>query len=149
MLVYSDDFNSYVDHLRKIFQIVREKRYQCQSKKLKVISKTDQLLMSYNQWWKVDTSNIKVVTDFVTNEPSNIGQKRTVFRLLGYYRRYLKIFSRIAQPVFDLLEKDNIKGSSKAISKSIRNVNNSNNFTTFVIIFRLRSIVCTSCWCSN
>ena len=81
MLVYSDDFNSYVDHLRKIFQIVREKRYQCQSKKLKVISKTDQLLMSYNQWWKVDTSNIKVVTDFVTNEPSNIGQQRTVFRL--------------------------------------------------------------------
>ena len=149
MLVYSDDFNSYVDHLRKIFQIVREKRYQCQSKKLKVISKTDQSLMSYNHWWKVDTSNIKVVTDFVTNEPSNIGQQRTVFRLLGYYRRFVKIFSRIAQPVFDLLEKDNIKGSSKAISKSIRNVNNSNNFTTFVIIFRLWSIVCTSCWCSN
>ena len=45
----ADDFNSYVDHLRKVFQIVREKHYQSQSKKLKVISKTDQLFRWYNQ----------------------------------------------------------------------------------------------------
>ena len=114
----ADDFNSYVDHLRKVFQIVREKHYQCQSKKLKVISKTDQLFRWYNQGWKVDTSNIKVVTDLVTNGPSNIGQQREVFGLLGYYRRYVKSFSRIAQPIFDLLEKDNIKSSSKVFKAS-------------------------------
>ena len=69
----------------------------------------------------VDTSNIKTVTDHVTNGPSNIGQRRNVVRLLGYYKRYVKGLSRIAQPVFDLLKKDNIKSGSKVFKASTSN----------------------------
>ena len=63
-------------------------------------------------------SNIKAVADLVTNAPSNTGQLRRVLGLLGYYRRYLKAFSRIAQPVFDLLKKDKIKRSSRVLKAS-------------------------------
>ena len=66
----------------------------------------------------MDTSNIKKVTDLVTNVPSNIGQLRRVPGLLGYYRGYVKGFSRIAQPLFNLLKKDNIKSSSKMLMTS-------------------------------
>ena len=66
----------------------------------------------------IDASNIKKVTDLVTNVPSNIGQLRRVPGLLGYYRDYVKGFSRIAQPLFNLLKKDNIKSSSKMLITS-------------------------------
>ena len=86
---------------------------------------------------------MKEVTDLVINAPSNIGQLRRVLGLLGYCRCYVKGLSKIVEPLFDLLKKGNIKSSSKvlkastleaATSKSFRNVNNSNNFTTIVII---------------
>ena len=65
--------------------------------------------------YEIDTSNIKAVTDLVTNVPSNVGQLRRVLGLLGHYRRYVKGFSRIAQTLFDLLKKDNIKTSSEVL----------------------------------
>ena len=77
----------------------------------------------------IDASNIKTVTDLVTNPPSNIGQLRRVLGILWYYRRYVKGFSRKSHTLLDLLKKDNIKSSSHhsleaATLKSIRNVNN-------------------------
>ena len=71
-----------------------------------------------NKGYGIDTSNIKALTDLVTNVPSNIGQLRRVLGLLGYYRGYVKCFSRIAQPFFDLLKKDNIKSNSKVLKAS-------------------------------
>ena len=97
----------------------------------------------------IDISNIKAVTDLVTSVPSNIGQLKRVLGLLGYYRRYVKGFSGIAQPLFDLLKKDNIYPLEAATSKSFRNINNSNNFTTIAIIPQLRSTLSTSCRCFN
>ena len=46
---------------------------------------------------------------------SNIGQLRRVIGLLGYYRRYVKGLSRMAQPLFNLLKKGKIKSSSKVL----------------------------------
>ena len=47
VLVYSDDFDSHVDHLRKAFQILRENVIKVKAK-MQIISKADQLLRSYN-----------------------------------------------------------------------------------------------------
>ena len=68
--------------------------------------------------YRIDTYIIEAVTDLVTNVPSNVGQLRRVLGLLGYYRRYIKGFSRKAQPLFDLLKKDTIKSSSKVLKDS-------------------------------
>ena len=53
-----------------------------------------------NKGYKIDISNIKVVTDLV--------QLRGVLGLLRHYRRYVKGFSRTAQPLFNLLKNDKI-----------------------------------------
>ena len=120
VLVYSDDFDSYVDHLRKVFQILRENGIKVKAKKCKLFQKQINYLgrTITEKGYGIDISNIKAVTDLVTNVPSNIGQLRRVLGLSGHYRRYVKGFSRIAQPLFDLLKKDNIKSSSKVLKAS-------------------------------
>ena len=120
VIVYSDDFDSHVDPLRKLFQIVTENSIKVKAKKCKLFQKQINYLgrTITEKGYGIDTSNIKAVTDLVTNVPSNVGQLRRVLGLLGYYRRYVKGFSRIAQPLFDLLKKDNIKSSSKVLKAS-------------------------------
>ena len=48
VLVYSDDFDSNVDHLHKVFQILRENSIKVKAKKMQIISKADPLFRSYN-----------------------------------------------------------------------------------------------------
>ena len=118
LLVFSDDFDS-----RKVFQISRENGSKVKAKKCKLFQKQINYLgrTITEKEYGIDASNIKAVTDLVTNVPSNVCQLRRALGLLGYYRRYVKGFTRIAQPLFDLLKKDNIKSSSKVLkaSKSI------------------------------
>ena len=102
VLVYSDDFDSHVDHLRKVFQIVRENGIKVKAKKCKLFQKQINYLgrTITEKGYGIDTSNIKAVTDLVTNVPSNIGQLRRILGLLGYYRRYVKGFSRKSSATF-------------------------------------------------
>ena len=120
VIVYSDDFDSHVDHLHKMFQILKENSIKVKVKKCKLFQKQINYLgrTITEKGYEIDTSNIKAVTDLVTNVPSNVGQLRRVLGLLGYYRRYIKGFSRKAQPLFDLLKKDTIKSSSKVLKDS-------------------------------
>ena len=120
VIVYSDDFDSHVDPLRKLFQIVTENSIKVKAKKCKLFQKQINYLgrTITEKGYGIDTSNIKAVTDLVTNVPSNVGQLRRVLGLLGYYRRYVKGFQRIAQPLFDLLKEDNIKSSAKVLKGS-------------------------------
>ena len=96
-----------------VFQILRENDVKVKTKKCKLFQKQISYLglTITDLGYGIYTSNIKVVTDLVTNVPSNIGQLRRLLGLIRYYRRCVKGFSRIAQPLSDLLKKDNIKSS--------------------------------------
>ena len=51
--------------------------------------------------------------------PKSIGEVRKLLGLLGYYRRYVPDFSRLAKPLFDLLKdtgKANCVRSSKPVT---------------------------------
>ena len=98
VLVYSDDSESHVDHLRKVIQILRENCIKVKEKTIQIIRKADQLFRSYShkKAYRINTSNIRPVADLVTNVPSNIGQLKTEVGVLGYYRHHAKGFSRIA-----------------------------------------------------
>ena len=103
-----------------MFQILKENSTKVKVKKCKLFQKQINYLgrTITENGYGIDTSNIKAVADLFTNVPSNVSQLRRVLGLLGYYRRYVKGFSRIAQPLFDLLKKDNIKSSSKVLKAS-------------------------------
>ena len=81
VLVYSDHFDSHVDHSRKVFQILRENDFKVKAKKCKLFQKQINCLgctVTEKEYGK-----IHLVTDLVTNVPSNIVQLR---RVPGLYR---------------------------------------------------------------
>ena len=120
VLVYSDDFTSHISHLRKVFSILREHGIKVKAKKCRLFQKQINYLgrTISDKGYGIDKNNIKAVTDLATKTPSNIGQLRQVLGLLGYYRRYIQGFAKIAQPLFDLLKKENIKTNQKGIKSS-------------------------------
>ena len=74
VIVYSDDFDSHVDHLHKMFQILKENSIKVKVKKCKLFQKQINYLgrTITEKGYEIDTSNIKAVADLVTNVPSNV-----------------------------------------------------------------------------
>jgi hypothetical protein len=52
----------------------------------------------------VDPSKVQDVLSW--NAPMNVGDIQSFLGLAGYYRRFIKGFSRICKPMTELLEKD-------------------------------------------
>ena len=66
----------------------------------------------------IGKNNTKAVTDLAHITPSTIGQLRRILGLLGYYKRYMQGFAKIAQLLFQLLRKENIKNEQRVIKSS-------------------------------
>ena len=62
---------------------------------------------------KLDPSNIKLVLSLRDSPPRTVNEVRKLIAFLNYYRRYVKDFSRIAKPIYDLV---------KAPSQSLKDV---------------------------
>ena len=76
--------------------------------------------------YKLDMDSIKPILNLQNSTPKTVGDVRKLVGLLGYYRRYIKDFSRIAKPTYDLLAiKSNSK--SRSNSKSTRKAKSSSN----------------------
>jgi len=55
---------------------------------------------------KVDPQKVKAITEWP--RPTNVTEIRSFLGLAGYYRRFIKDFSKIASPLTNLLRKVNI-----------------------------------------
>lgn len=76
---------------------------------------------------KVDPVNIKVVVKCET--PKKVTEIRCFLGLAGYYRRFVKDFSKIAQPLTHLMRKDckffwskDCEGKFKKLKKSLTSI---------------------------
>ena len=61
--------------------------------------------------YRVDPSNIKTVLVLKETKPKTVGDVRKLLGLLGYYRKYIQDFSRIAKPLFKLLKTPEVNGN--------------------------------------
>jgi hypothetical protein len=59
-----------------------------------------------------DPSNISAIS--VWPLPTNLKQLRGFLGLAGYYRRFVKNFGKIAQPLTDMLKRDNFHWSESS-----------------------------------
>lgn len=53
---------------------------------------------------KADPADTEAVRSLIDKQPKNVGELRRILGLLRYYRQYIKDFSRIASPLYDLLK---------------------------------------------
>ena len=106
ILIFSKSMEEHEEHLRIVFQILREKKLYARFRKCKfwlnqvvflghVISK---------EGISVDPSKVEVVVDWA--RPANVSEVRSFLGLVGYYRRFVEGFSRIAAPLTQLTLKN-------------------------------------------
>jgi len=63
----------------------------------------------------VDPSNVKAVLALKETNPKTVVDVRNLLGLLGYYRKYIQDFSRIAHPLFELLKTPVVKINKRPI----------------------------------
>jgi hypothetical protein len=106
ILVYSKNEEEHEQHLRIILQRLRDHQLYAKFSKcvfwLKEVPFLGHVISA--EGIAVDSSKVQEVLDW--KSPRLVTQICSFLRLVGYYRRFIPNFSKIAKPMTKLLEKD-------------------------------------------
>jgi hypothetical protein len=106
ILVYSRSEEQHEEHLRLAWQKLRENRLYAKLSKCEFWMKQVAFLghVISNGGISVDLSKVQDVLSW--NAPMSVSDIQSFLGLAGYYRRFIKGFSKISKPMIELLEKD-------------------------------------------
>ena len=111
VIVFSRTFEEHVEHVRTVIRRLRQHGVKLKAKKCKLFKREVHCLgrVVSEQGYKMDPSNIQAVLSLKERQPRTVGEVRQLLGLLGYYRRYIPDFSRLARPLFNLLQSNEPK----------------------------------------
>ena len=106
ILVYSKSFAEHEQHLRMVLQTLRNKRLYAKLKKCEFWLSSVTFLghIISVDGVSVDPHKIEAIVNWP--RPTNVTEVRSFMGLAGYYRRFVKDFSRIAIPLTQLTRKN-------------------------------------------
>ncbi len=106
----SRTFEEHVEHVRTVIRWLRQHGVKLKAKKCKLFKRECSLgRVVSEQGYKMDPSNIQAVLSLKERQPRTVGEVRQLLGLLGCYRRYIPDFSRLARPLFNLLQSNEPK----------------------------------------
>lgn len=106
ILCYSGSFEDHVEVIRKVLQAL-----QCQGVKLRPekcemfkeeVRYVGRLVSA--EGVRVDPKDLEAVLALKEKTPQTVGDMRRILGFLSYYRSYIQNFSRIAKPLYELLQ---------------------------------------------
>ena len=105
--VFSSDFSSHLKHLQLILQKLRKYGMKIKAKKCQLFRRQMRYLgrIVAANVYRLDPNNIEAVKDLVRQKPKTLGDVRRLLRMIGYFRKYIPNFSKIAKPLYVLLKK--------------------------------------------
>ena len=105
-LVYSGSLEEYAEHLRTVFQILRERQLYAKFSKCQFWLDKVAFLghVISTEGISVDPQKIEAIVNW--KPPTNVSEVRSFLGLAGYYRKFVEGFSKIATPLSNLLKKD-------------------------------------------
>ena len=119
ILVYSKTFQGHVQNLREVLRCLNKKGVKLNSAKCVLFKQEVRYLgrLISKTGYRPDPVDTKAL-EKGRIAPTNIGQLRALIGFLGYYRTYIKDFSRKLKPVYDLLQVTTDKAGVKKQSDS-------------------------------
>ncbi|RVW44493.1 Retrovirus-related Pol polyprotein from transposon 17.6 [Vitis vinifera] len=106
IVIYSNTLKEHVEHLRKVFKILRQNELYVKKEKCSFAKEEVSFLGHRIRDGKLmmDNSKVKAIQEW--DPPTKVPQLRSFLGLVNYYRRFIKGYSARAAPVTDLLKKN-------------------------------------------
>ena len=108
ILVYSRTENEHVEHVKTVLKTLRERKLYAKASKCDFFKNSVDFLgyVVTADGITMDSGKVKAINDW-PSPLKNITDVRSFLGLAGYYRRFVKGFSKLASPLTELLKKDN------------------------------------------
>ena len=117
ILVQSKQVDQHLQHLRKVFEVLR-KHTLCINLKKCIFLVNRLLLLGFNisaYDIQVDDSKTKAITDWPI--PKNIKELQSFHGLATFYKKFIRNFSTLASPLTDIMNKGNFtQGAEQQVS---------------------------------
>ena len=106
ILIYSKNQDEHMEHLRLVLEKLREHHLFAKQSKCAFLLEEVEFLghIVSSQGIKMDAAKVKAVADWP--QPASVRDVRSFLGLIGYYRRFIQDFSRLAAPLTELTRKD-------------------------------------------
>ncbi|CAI7872854.1 unnamed protein product [Closterium sp. NIES-54] len=106
ILIYSKDMKQHIEHLRRVFEILRREKFYVKLSKSEFALKKVQFLghMVSAQGVHVDPKKIEAVCTWKT--PENVKEIKQFLGFANHYNRFVPQYAKIATPLTNLLKKN-------------------------------------------
>ena len=108
VIVFSKSFEEHVEHLQLVLNRLSSRGVKLKASKCKFFQR-EVCYLGYvfsKNGYKPNLSNIEAITSLQDKPPRTIGELRKLLGLVGYYRKYIPGFAKVAKPLTDLLRTD-------------------------------------------
>ncbi|KAJ8000091.1 hypothetical protein DPEC_G00201250 [Dallia pectoralis] len=107
-LVFSKTFEDHIENVRTVLQRLRQHGIKLKPSKCDVFRCEVRYLgrIVSAEGSKMDPADTAAVKALKEKRPRTVGELRAVMGLLSYYQQYIRDFSRIANPLYALMELD-------------------------------------------
>lgn len=123
ILVYSQNFEDHLTHVRSILKRLQAKGIKLKPRKCEIFRRQVRYLgcLVSAEGYTMDPADKAAVLKLKDQVPKSVGDIRKLVGFLGYYRKYIPDFSRRAKVLYDLLQgtsgKPQKSKSKKAVGK--------------------------------
>ena len=106
IIVFSKSFEEHVEHVRLVLQKLQQHGVKLKPGKCRLFKRQVSFLgrIVSEKGYNIDPKATEAVILLKSKIPRTVGEVRRVIGLLGVYRRHIKDFSKIAKPIYELLE---------------------------------------------
>ncbi|KAI5328758.1 hypothetical protein L3X38_028155 [Prunus dulcis] len=106
IVVYSNSLEEHLEHLQKVFQVLRENQLYVKKEKCSFVQEEVEFLGHKIRGGQLLMEEGKVRAIQEWEPPIKVPELRSFLGLVNYYRRFIKGYSAIAAPLTDLLKKN-------------------------------------------
>lgn len=106
VLCYARSFEEHVGVIRKVLQTLRHHGVKLRPEKCKLFCREARFVgrLVSAKGVRIDPRDLEAVMALKINRPQTVGEVWRLLGFLGYYHPFIQDFSRVAKPIYELLQ---------------------------------------------